>query len=285
MSRPAIRLPRLRRGRTRGQSLVEFALILPVFALLFAATLDLGRLFYSQITLTNAAREGAFQGAQTPNSYDDDDSCQADEDPTTDFDDENLVVCRVVLESNKSFVTVTPEDVDFTCTPSGCPKALGTVAKVTVTGDFTFVTPLLAPFFGGQQTIELRASAVAQREYVPTPPPSFGFTSPSPSPTPAPTPPPEPTGSPGPSPSESASASPTPAAECTVPSDGSRGVYPPNVDGLDPDTAEQRIEAKGLDAIRDGSLTSGQKNVVRAQEPDHTVCVPRGSEVRIWYRQ
>ena len=53
-----------RRDRRRGQSVVEFALILPVFLLLFGSALDLGRLYAAQVTVTNAAREGAFQAAK-----------------------------------------------------------------------------------------------------------------------------------------------------------------------------------------------------------------------------
>lgn len=43
----------------RGQSLVEFAIILPVFLLLLLGTVDLGLGFKTYIALTNAAREGA----------------------------------------------------------------------------------------------------------------------------------------------------------------------------------------------------------------------------------
>ena len=43
----------------RGQSLVEFALILPVFLMLLAGIIDFGFMFYSRITVINAAREGA----------------------------------------------------------------------------------------------------------------------------------------------------------------------------------------------------------------------------------
>ena len=42
-----------------GQSLVEFAIVLPVLLLLVLGTMDLARLFSTKITLTNAAREGA----------------------------------------------------------------------------------------------------------------------------------------------------------------------------------------------------------------------------------
>ena len=46
-----------------GQGLVEFALIIPLFLLLVFAMVDFGMGFYSWITVTNAAREGARVGA------------------------------------------------------------------------------------------------------------------------------------------------------------------------------------------------------------------------------
>jgi Flp pilus assembly protein TadG len=45
--------------RSRGQGLVEFALVLPLFVLLLVAIFDLGRAVFAYNTLTNAAREGA----------------------------------------------------------------------------------------------------------------------------------------------------------------------------------------------------------------------------------
>jgi Flp pilus assembly protein TadG len=47
------------RRRTRGQALVEFSLILPVFILVLSGIMDFGVLLYSRITVINAAREGA----------------------------------------------------------------------------------------------------------------------------------------------------------------------------------------------------------------------------------
>ena len=44
---------------SRGQSLVEFALILPVLILIIYGVFDLGRAFYAVITVANASREGA----------------------------------------------------------------------------------------------------------------------------------------------------------------------------------------------------------------------------------
>jgi hypothetical protein len=45
--------------RTHGQSLVEFALILPIFLLLFFAVVDGARYVYMSSVLSQAAREGA----------------------------------------------------------------------------------------------------------------------------------------------------------------------------------------------------------------------------------
>lgn len=49
--------PRRRRGS--GQSLVEFALVLPLFLLLFFTIVDFGRAVFMYNSITNAAREGA----------------------------------------------------------------------------------------------------------------------------------------------------------------------------------------------------------------------------------
>lgn len=45
--------------RSKGQSLVEFALVLPIFILVLVGILDLGRAVYAYNTLNNAAREGS----------------------------------------------------------------------------------------------------------------------------------------------------------------------------------------------------------------------------------
>lgn len=55
---------RMRRGRRqRGQSTVELAISSIVLLLLIGGVLDLGRVFYFQVVLHNAAREGARHGA------------------------------------------------------------------------------------------------------------------------------------------------------------------------------------------------------------------------------
>src|SRR5262245_10447183 len=52
------------RGRRSesGQSLVEFAMVLPLLLLIVFAIIDFGRIYQANVTLTNAAREGARLG-------------------------------------------------------------------------------------------------------------------------------------------------------------------------------------------------------------------------------
>lgn len=193
--------PRPTRARTRGQSLVELALILPVLLLLFASALDLGRLFYSQITISNAAKEGALEAARNPALFDSTQPCDA----TT-----NRVICRVINEATGSFYSISPSDVSLTCSPSPCPAspAISNTVTVTVNGHFTLVTPILAAFTGGQ-TISISSSAVAQLGVQPDPG-SAATPTPTPTPTPGATPTPTPT------------PTPTAAPVCTAPDvDGS----------------------------------------------------------------
>ena len=318
---------RRRQPRSRGQSLVEFAIILPIMLLFLAAVIDLGRVFYATITLNNAAREGAFQAAQTPDSFDQGQPCNTAT---------NLVTCRVQLESKDSGVSIAATDIDMTCNPGSCAPASGNTVQVDVTGQFTLVTPLLSMFFGGQ-TIPMAASAIAQIEYLPDPntatlPPgpvaqiqisasdlTVEFDGSSSSGDPdvyvwdfgdgdsatganvthtyaAPgtytvtltvvnlagedsdsqafivgTPTPTPTGSV--EPTATATPEPTPF-----------NCYPPNVIGKSPASAQADLISAGFSVLLYNDLTSGQKDKIQAQNPDHTQCLDPGTEISLHYR-
>ena len=58
---PRIRFRLLR--RSRGQSLVEFALVAPILILLFMGMFDFGWILHQQIQMDNATRLGARRGA------------------------------------------------------------------------------------------------------------------------------------------------------------------------------------------------------------------------------
>ena len=54
----------------RGQTLVEFALVIPIFLLLAVVIFDLGRGVYYYSAVHNAAREGARYGVVHPDIAD-----------------------------------------------------------------------------------------------------------------------------------------------------------------------------------------------------------------------
>jgi Flp pilus assembly protein TadG len=194
-----VRTIRDARPRTRGQALVELAIVLPVLLLLMLAALDLGRIFYARIAVENAAREGALEASINPSSYASGQACSAS----------NRIVCAATNEAaNGAFVVVAPADVTRTCT-NDCSKAFGARVTVSVTGHFRLITPIMWIFTGGPD-VTLVSTADADIVVIPagtgvTPTPT-----PSPTPTPTPVPTPTPSGSTGPTASPTASPTPTP---------------------------------------------------------------------------
>jgi len=54
----------------QGQSLLEMALLTPILLVLIIGALEFGRLFYTKIVITNAAREGAYYLTTHQSDYD-----------------------------------------------------------------------------------------------------------------------------------------------------------------------------------------------------------------------
>ena len=99
-----------------GQSIVEFALILPILLLLVFGVFEGGRVFYAQLMVTEAAREGARAVAVTG------DRTQA------------------AIAVNKFAGT-------FTTTVTPSPLVYGQAVAVKVSTTVTIVTPLMSAFF------------------------------------------------------------------------------------------------------------------------------------------
>ena len=57
-----------RSNRRRGQSMVEFALVLPIFMLVLSGILDFGFALYSRMSVISAAREGARAAIMVPDN-------------------------------------------------------------------------------------------------------------------------------------------------------------------------------------------------------------------------
>ncbi|MGI8830388.1 MAG: TadE/TadG family type IV pilus assembly protein [Candidatus Limnocylindria bacterium] len=60
---------RFQRPVSRGQAMVEFALILPLLALLLVMAIDFGRVFFGSVGLNNAARIAANAAASNPDAW------------------------------------------------------------------------------------------------------------------------------------------------------------------------------------------------------------------------
>ncbi|MBU0491674.1 MAG: pilus assembly protein [Chloroflexi bacterium] len=121
--------------REPGQSIVEFALILPVLLLLIFGFLDLGRAVYTQSVMANAAREGARVGIISTRSNAD---------------------IRAAVRDRAIGVALT--DGDITITPAT--RRTGDSITVHVTTEFYAVTPFAAAFMnGGSDHIDLESTA------------------------------------------------------------------------------------------------------------------------------
>ena len=151
------------RRNSRGQALVELALLLPVLLLLLLGAIDFGRVFYSQITVNDAAREGALEGSRNPTSFLAGTAC------TSANKESNRIMCRTLNEAKGGFVTVAPADVSVSCSTGTCPAApsLGQTISVAVAGRMTLLTPFIGAVFGSQ-TLALSGSATAQLNAAPT---------------------------------------------------------------------------------------------------------------------
>jgi Flp pilus assembly protein TadG len=109
--------------RERGQSLVEFAIVLPILVVLLLGVVDAARLIWTYVALAEAAQEGALFGSQDPNP--------------------GRITTRV--QQSSSAPEVAGSTVSATC-PSG---------KVTVTVSFPLqlITPVGAQIFGSPFTV------------------------------------------------------------------------------------------------------------------------------------
>jgi Flp pilus assembly protein TadG len=125
------------RWRPRGQSLTELAVSLPMLLILLAGVVDIGRAYYTYLSLRDAAAEGAAYGSIHPS-------------------DTSGIVDRVVGESPGGVVdwagtTVTTQILVKDCEGGGI--------QVKVDYNYTLLTPFIGAI-AGSQTLPLSATVV-----------------------------------------------------------------------------------------------------------------------------
>ena len=133
----------------RGAAAVEFALLLPLLVLLIFGMIDFGRAINAQITITQAAREGArvlaLPGGTT-----------VEADGNAAYQDRAIAAgTGLGLQASGPLSFVTDQPDKATPSETGCPSgsaATGDDAVVKVTYTFTFITPVSA-IFGSTKTL------------------------------------------------------------------------------------------------------------------------------------
>lgn len=130
---------RSRLSSEAGQSMVEFAVVLPIIVMLFLAIWQCGVAFHNYLALTDAARVGARAAAvnrTTPTG-----SCQA---------------AKNAIQATVSTTQWSVISSRITCTPA-TPGAVGTSFKVSITYPYT-----ISVFFN--RTGTMTASATERLE-------------------------------------------------------------------------------------------------------------------------
>jgi Flp pilus assembly protein TadG len=154
------------RGR-RAQSLVEMAMVIPVLTLLTFGLVDFGRAYYFQVSVTNAAREGArvailniYTGPSSP-------TCSTSNNYATCPVQTDTAIVQAVNNELKysaispGSITICPPH-DSTMSTAGCPNTNNRVdmwtsglasnvnyyVSVNVTYDFQLYTPLMQQLVG-----------------------------------------------------------------------------------------------------------------------------------------
>jgi hypothetical protein len=193
---PQASVSRERLRRSRGQSLTEFALVLPLVLLLLLIGIDFGRVFLGWVNLNNSVRVAANFAAMNPiNNWAD-----AAAPLTVEYQ-------RLVTADASGTNCALPAPVPAPAFPNG--TDIGQPALVTITCNFPIITPVIGSILGNGLPVSasaafpIRAGAIAG---IPV-----QTTAPTPTPTPTPAPTPTPGGTPTPTPA------PTPTPTCDVP--------------------------------------------------------------------
>ncbi len=125
---------RIRRGKRQGQRdseggavAVEFALVLPILALILCGIFDIGNIYYNLDLVNNAARQGARLAAVSPSS--------------------GQTSQQIITSLQNSYGTQL-------IIPAFTIPTAGNNVTVTVESNVTIITPIMRQFFTNPYTVE-----------------------------------------------------------------------------------------------------------------------------------
>ena len=126
----------------KGQAMVEFALVLPILLFVVCGIIDFGWLFFNQLSLDNACREGARYAAVCSEN----EECE-----TMTADHINNIIAPVL------------DDVKITITYTDLSDKLNGDVVVNLEADMRILTPVLG-IINGSQTKTLTSEVVMKVE-------------------------------------------------------------------------------------------------------------------------
>ena len=191
------------RKHSRGQSLVELAITIPILITILLVAVDVGRVYLGWVSLSNVARIGANFAAQNPSAW------EGSGDAT--------VKSRYQTLMRKDAVGIDCTLPGSLPAPNFAGTSLGSNVTVSLTCSFSLVTPFLSSLIGdgaghlnvaSAAVFDIRSGSVNNvviSNSVPT-------TTPRPSATPTATP----SGTPTPTPNPGSTATPTPTTQPVV---------------------------------------------------------------------
>jgi hypothetical protein len=140
---------------SRGQALVELAIMLPVLILVLMLAIDFGRVFFGWVGLNNAVRIAANEAGFNPQAWNDPVWVEL-QDVYRDqvAQDMEAINCGPTGGGSWDAADVpNPTFINQAGTPTTDPHEVGDHAQVRMTCNFTFLTPLVGGIFGDPMPI------------------------------------------------------------------------------------------------------------------------------------
>lgn len=141
--------PNERKRSLRGNAMIEFALILPIFMIILVGIIDISILLYDKTVITNASREGARYGVLVRSPT------YASVSSIVSYT-KSYCADRLISFSNS------PPEVTVTATPSSSPPSFG--ATLTVKVEYAYTDLLLHNFINHSNQYNLSATTIMTYE-------------------------------------------------------------------------------------------------------------------------
>ena len=154
--RPGLARRTASRRRTRGQSLVEFALVLPILLFLTLTALDFGRVYLGYINIQNMARIAANYAANNPNAWTGGGNADAQAQFRNQILQDGAVTNCALPKSGSTTIVPTPTFTDGN--GDGRTDTLGDTAQVQISCTFRVITPMIANIVGGSVTVSAQST-------------------------------------------------------------------------------------------------------------------------------